>query len=50
MQRNLQAIGYSEGITLLLRPFNVSDERYDNMQFTAQGLRLIDVGISVLQQ
>ncbi len=34
----------------LLRPSNISGDRYDNILLTAQGLRLIDVGISVLQR
>ncbi len=33
----------------LLRPSNIGGERYDNVLLTAQGLRLIDVGISVLR-
>ncbi|MBO0357807.1 hypothetical protein J0X19_07605 [Hymenobacter sp. BT186] len=34
----------------LLRPSNLPGDRYDNILLTAQGLRLIDVGISVLQR
>ena len=33
----------------LLRPSNLPGDRYDNILLTAQGLRLIDVGISVLR-
>jgi len=33
----------------LLRPSNLPGDRYDNILLTHQGLRLIDVGISVLQ-
>lgn len=33
----------------LLRPSHLPGDRYDNILLTAQGLRLIDVGISVLQ-
>ncbi|MGI4865288.1 MAG: hypothetical protein ACRYFZ_15310 [Janthinobacterium lividum] len=33
----------------LLRPSNIPGDRYDNILLTTQGLRLIDVGISVLQ-
>ncbi|MDO7875926.1 hypothetical protein Q5H93_14375 [Hymenobacter sp. ASUV-10] len=32
------------------RPSNLPGERFDNILLTAQGLRLIDVGISVLQR
>jgi hypothetical protein len=34
----------------LLRPSNLPGDRYDNILLTQQGLRLIDVGISVLQR
>jgi len=34
----------------LLRPSNLPGDRYDNILLTTQGLRLIDVGISVLQR
>ena len=34
----------------LLRPSNLPGDRYDNILLTPQGLRLIDVGISVLQR
>ncbi|RSK33068.1 hypothetical protein [Hymenobacter metallilatus] len=34
----------------LQRPSNLPGERFDNILLTAQGLRLIDVGISVLQR
>lgn len=34
----------------LLRPSNIGGDRYDNILLSAQGLRLIDVGISVLQR
>ncbi len=34
----------------LLRPSNITGDRYDNILLTPQGLRLIDVGISVLRQ
>ena len=34
----------------LLRPYNLPGDRYDTMLLTQQGLRLIDVGISVLQR
>ena len=34
----------------LLRPSNLPGDRYDNILLTQQGLRLIDVGISVLRQ
>jgi serine/threonine protein kinase len=34
----------------LLRPINLPGDRYDNILLTPQGLRLIDVGISVLQR
>jgi serine/threonine protein kinase len=34
----------------LLRPSNIPGDRYDNILLTTQGLRLIDVGISVLQR
>ena len=34
----------------LLRPSNIPGDRYDNILLTSQGLRLIDVGISVLQR
>jgi serine/threonine protein kinase len=34
----------------LLRPPNLPGDRYDNILLTQQGLRLIDVGISVLQR
>lgn len=33
----------------LLRPSTIPGDRYDNILLTTQGLRLIDVGISVLQ-
>jgi len=32
------------------RPSNLPGERFDNILLTAQGLRLIDVGISVLRR
>ena len=34
----------------LQRPSNLPGERFDNILLTAQGLRLIDVGISVLRR
>ena len=34
----------------LQRPANLPGERFDNILLTGQGLRLIDVGISVLQR
>jgi len=34
----------------LQRPSNLPGDRYDNILLTPQGLRLIDVGISVLQR
>lgn len=34
----------------LLRPPNITGDRYDNILLTPKGLRLIDVGISVLQR
>ena len=34
----------------LLRPSNLPGDRYDNILLTPQGLRLIDVGISILQR
>lgn len=34
----------------LLRPSHLPGDRYDNILLTQQGLRLIDVGISVLQR
>lgn len=34
----------------LLRPSHLPGDRYDNILLTPQGLRLIDVGISVLQR
>lgn len=34
----------------LLRPSNIPGDRYDNILLSSQGLRLIDVGISVLQR
>lgn len=34
----------------LQRPSNLPGDRYDNILLTQQGLRLIDVGISVLQR
>ncbi|GAB3636278.1 hypothetical protein GCM10027422_18680 [Hymenobacter arcticus] len=34
----------------LLRPSNITGDRYDNILLTPKGLRLIDVGISVLQR
>jgi serine/threonine protein kinase len=34
----------------LLRPSNITGDRYDNILLTPKGLRLINVGISVLQR
>lgn len=34
----------------LLRPSNIPGDRYDNILLSPQGLRLIDVGISVLRR
>ncbi|MEJ7661273.1 MAG: hypothetical protein WKG07_17555 [Hymenobacter sp.] len=34
----------------LQRPSNLPGERFDNILLTAQGLRLIDTGISVLRR
>ena len=34
----------------LLRPTNITGDRYDNILLTFKGLRLIDVGISVLRR
>jgi len=34
----------------LLHPSNLPGDRYDNILLTQQGVRLIDVGISVLQR
>lgn len=34
----------------LLRPSNIPGDRYDNILLTTNGLRLIDVGISVLKR
>ncbi|TDN37843.1 hypothetical protein E4631_16035 [Hymenobacter sp. UV11] len=44
--RALHAAGFAHHD--LQRPSNLPGERFDNILLTAQGLRLIDVGISVL--
>ncbi|MDJ0365185.1 hypothetical protein QMK33_08470 [Hymenobacter sp. H14-R3] len=46
--RALHAAGFAHHD--LQRPANLPGERFDNILLTAQGLRLIDVGISVLHQ
>lgn len=46
--RALHAAGFVH--RALQRPSNLPGERFDNILLTAQGLRLIDVGISVLQR
>ena len=46
--RTLHAAGFVHRD--LLRPSNLPGDRYDNILLTQQGLRLIDVGISVLRQ
>ncbi len=46
--RTLHAAGFAHHD--LQRPSNLPGERFDNILLTAQGLRLIDVGISVLRR
>ncbi|MFD1467052.1 hypothetical protein ACFQ48_02350 [Hymenobacter caeli] len=46
--RGLHAAGFAHHD--LQRPSNLPGERFDNILLTAQGLRLIDVGISVLRR
>ncbi len=46
--RELHAAGFAHHY--LQRPSNLPGERFDNILLTAQGLRLIDVGISVLRR
>ena len=46
--RELHAAGFAHHD--IQRPSNLPGERFDNILLTAQGLRLIDVGISVLRR